>query len=97
MQYSTYCNLAGKPQGKPISLPTMDDITAKIESILDYEFESFSLCRDALVAGKKQTALANTASLPAFGSRDVLAAAAKESGIASLFRVSKKGGVVSGE
>ncbi|KAF3041378.1 hypothetical protein E8E12_009051 [Didymella heteroderae] len=95
MQYPTYCDLADKPHS--LFLPTMDELITKIEQILDYEFEASSICRDALVASKKQSCLANLASLPNFGGQDILAQAAKDSGIASLFRVSKKGGVVSGE
>lgn len=75
----------------------MDTLITGVEKILDYELESSSLCRNALVASKKQTRLATLSSLPNFGGQDVLAQAAKDSGIASLFRVSKKGGVVSGE
>jgi hypothetical protein len=82
---------------KPAPLPTIDALVTKVEAILDYEFESLSLCRDALVASKKQARLANMASLPDFGGQDVLAKAAKDSGIASLFRVSKNGRVVSGK
>lgn len=78
------------------SLPTMDTLITKVEEILDYDFESSSLCHDALVASKKQARLANPASLPDFGGQDILAKAAKDCGVASLFRVSKKSGVVSG-
>ncbi|KAJ4384816.1 hypothetical protein N0V86_000419 [Didymella sp. IMI 355093] len=89
MQYSN------KLQSKP--LPTMDSLVTKVETILDYEFESPSLCRDALVVSKKQARLANMASLPDFGGQDVLAKAAKDSGIASFFKVGKNGRVVSDE
>jgi len=75
----------------------METLITKVEKILDYEFEISSLCLDALETSKKQTRLATLSLLPNFGGQDILARAAKNSGIASLFRVSTKGGVVSGE